>query len=64
MTDGKIQNVTYVVFVSSVELIYIIYLLEVIFKNRYIEYWVTVVMFAASPILRLEVFVSIFVIVM
>ena len=53
------------VFVSSVVLIYIIYLLEVIFKNRVILTLVTVVMLAASPILRLEVSLfHIFVIVM
>lgn len=52
-------------FVSSVVLIYIIYLLEVIFKNRVILTLVTVVMLAASPILRLEVSLfHIFVIVM
>lgn len=57
LVDGRAntQNVTYVVFVSSVVLIYIIYLLEIIFKNRVILTLVTVVMLAASPILRLEV---------
>ena len=67
LVDGRAntQNVTYVVFVSSVVLIYIIYLLEVIFKNRVILTLVTVVMLAASPILRLEVSLfHIFVIVM